>query len=154
MSVRLSEARCWEVLEQSHTGILTTLQRDGWPVSLPVWFCVIDRTIYVRTPQGSRKVARIHADERACFLVESGLAWSELRAVELRVSAAIVEAEATIEAVEAALGAKYEGFRPRRAAMPEPSRLHYSRGSAIIALRPAGALLSWDNAQISLASSA
>jgi general stress protein 26 len=154
MSVRLSEARCWEVLQASHTGILTTLQRDGWPVSLPVWFCVIDRTIYVRTPLASRKVTRIRSDERACFLVESGCAWSELRAVELRVSAEIVEETETITRAESALTAKYEEFRPRREAMPERTRRHYGRGNAIIALRPAGPLLSWDNRQITVAPTA
>jgi nitroimidazol reductase NimA-like FMN-containing flavoprotein (pyridoxamine 5'-phosphate oxidase superfamily) len=151
MSVRLTEACCWKVIAESHTGILTTLQREGWPVSLPVWFCVIDQTIYVRTPLASRKVARIRSDERACFLVESGRAWSELRAVELRVVAEIVEAAETIARAESALNAKYEAFRPRREAMPESSRRHYGRGNAIIALRPAGPPLSWDNRRIAVA---
>ena len=86
--------------------------------------------------------------------MESGRAWSELCAVELRVSAAIVEAPETVESVEAALAEKYGGFRPRRSAMPERSRVHYGGGSAIIALTPVAAPLSWDNAQIALAPSA
>jgi nitroimidazol reductase NimA-like FMN-containing flavoprotein (pyridoxamine 5'-phosphate oxidase superfamily) len=148
MSVRLSSTRRWEVIRASHTGILTTLRRDGWPVSLPVWFCVLDELIYVRTPQASQKVARIRRDERACFLVESGQSWSELRAVVLRVAAAIVEDIQTIERVEAKLTAKYGAYRPRPGAMPERSRVHYSRGSAVVALSPVGEPLSWDNAQI------
>ncbi|HEX4530444.1 MAG TPA: pyridoxamine 5'-phosphate oxidase family protein [Acidimicrobiia bacterium] len=49
MGVRLSEDEAWAELDAAHTGILTTLRRDGWPVSLPVWFATIGRQIYVRT---------------------------------------------------------------------------------------------------------
>ena len=38
MGVRLDDDEAWAELDAAHTGILTTLRRDGWPVSLPVWF--------------------------------------------------------------------------------------------------------------------
>ena len=50
MGVRLTEDEAWAELAAAHTGILTTLRRDGRPVPLPVWFVALDRTIYVRTP--------------------------------------------------------------------------------------------------------
>jgi hypothetical protein len=45
MSIRLSEAEAWAELERAHTGIFTTLQRNGWPISLPMWFVALDRHI-------------------------------------------------------------------------------------------------------------
>ena len=83
MSVRLSQDEAWEVLEHSHTGILTTLKADGAPVTLPVWFVVVDRTIGMMAPSRTKKVSRIRRDPRASFLVESGQRWAELRAVHL-----------------------------------------------------------------------
>ncbi len=56
--IRLSEDEAWDVLDKSHTGILTTLRRDGTPASLPVWYVVDERTIVVRTPPRTKKVAR------------------------------------------------------------------------------------------------
>ena len=72
MSVRLSADEAWTVLEAAHTGIFTTLRRDGMPIALPVWFVAIDRTICLAAPSRTKKVARLRHDARASFLVESG----------------------------------------------------------------------------------
>ncbi|MGH9136942.1 MAG: pyridoxamine 5'-phosphate oxidase family protein [Acidimicrobiales bacterium] len=151
MSVRLSEEEVWAFLEAGHTGIVTTLRADGWPVSLPVWYVVLDQRIYVMTPAHTRKVARIRADERACFLVERGEAWTELAAVELAVRASIVATEA--EEVATALSgfaAKYAAYRPAPVRLPKATTKHYST-QAVIRLDPIEPALSWDNARIRLA---
>jgi general stress protein 26 len=151
MGIRLSEDEVWDELNASHTGILTTLKRDGWPVTLPVWFAVRGRTIYVRTPAKTKKVARVRNDGRGCFLVESGLAWRELRAVSLPVSIGVVEDREEIAAAHAAIDAKYSGFRVTRAAMPGRAAEHYGSGMAILRLDAAGPALSWDNARLKAA---
>src|SRR5262249_23651876 len=83
MSVRLTPDEAWGVLERAHTGILTTLRRDGVPISLPMWFAVLDRTICFSTPARAKKLSRIRHDPRGSFLVESGERWAELEAVHL-----------------------------------------------------------------------
>jgi len=90
MSIRLSEGEAWEVLRTARTGIFTTLRRDGFPVSLPVWFVVEDRTILVAGPAVTKKFARVRHDDRVSFLVESGERWRELRAVHVVGRAEIV----------------------------------------------------------------
>ena len=40
MSVRMTSDEAWEFVAAAHTGILTTLRADGFPISLPVWFIV------------------------------------------------------------------------------------------------------------------
>jgi hypothetical protein len=50
MSVRLPADEARDYVTASATGIVTTLRRDGFPVALPVWFAVINREVYVRTP--------------------------------------------------------------------------------------------------------
>ena len=79
MSERLTDGEAWDVLETSHTGILTSLRRDGVPVSLPVWFVVDDRAVLVAGPAASHKFTHLRRDARVAFLVESGEAWKELR---------------------------------------------------------------------------
>jgi hypothetical protein len=62
--IRLSVDEAWDTIDRAHTGILTTLRRDGVPVSLPVWFVVLDRRIYVSGPantKSSRGSPAIHA---------------------------------------------------------------------------------------------
>ncbi|MGH7336515.1 MAG: pyridoxamine 5'-phosphate oxidase family protein, partial [Myxococcota bacterium] len=79
MGVRLTDEEVWEFLATAHTGILTTLRRDGTPIALPMWFVALDRAVYLRTLVGSKKMARIRRDPRVGFVAESGLRWAELK---------------------------------------------------------------------------
>ena len=149
MSIRLTEDEAWEELATARTGILTTLRADGWPVSLPVWFATVDRRIYLRTPAGTKKLARIRRDPRGSFLVESGVRWAELRAVQLPVTATVLDDGAEAEVASAALGAKYDGYGLAVERAPSATRRAY-RGMVVVRLDPAGKALTWDNARIRL----
>lgn len=150
MSVRMTTAEVAVFLEASHTGILTTLRRDGMPIALPVWFVMKDDRVYVATPSASRKVARLRKDGRVSFLVESGKRWAELKAVQLNGTARIVDERDLIEPVLERLEAKYAPFRTSRKAMPRSAQRHYGGGRAIIEIVPDARVLSWDNAKLKL----
>ncbi len=149
MSVRLSEEEAWAFVAGSHTGIFTTLRADGMPVALPVWFVVLDRTVCMGSPSRAKKVARVRHDPRASFLVERGLAWSELEAVSLTGTVAIVDDEERCARIDAALDLKYAGFRTESAAMPDDTRAHYA-GRTFLQFVPDERILSWDNHRIEL----
>ena len=130
MGVRLSEDEAWAELDTAHTGILTTLRRDGRPVSLPVWFATVERHIYVRTPAKTRKVEHVRHDPRATFLVERGEQWIELCAVMVYADVDLLEPGDEYEAASAAITAKYAGFRMESKAMggkklPDATKEHY-----------------------------
>jgi PPOX class probable F420-dependent enzyme len=152
MSVRLTAEQAWDFVTRSTTAIVSTLRRDGFPVTLPVWFVVIDREVYLRTPVTSKKVARVRHDDRAAVLVESGERWAELKAVSFTARASIVTDEALRTAVLRLLADKYRGRRQSRSTLPEATVRHYATAEAIIRLTPAGKLLTWDNAKVPLAS--
>ncbi len=147
MSVRLSQDEAWEVLEHSHTGILTTLKADGAPVTLPVWFVVVDRTIGMMAPSRTRKVSRIRRDPRASFLVESGQRWSELRAVHLSGSVEELGDGPIRDRIDALLDQKYAAFRTARSAMPSATQDHYAN-RAFLRFVPDPRMLTWDNRRI------
>ena len=65
--IRLTEDEAWAEIAAAHTGILTTLRRDGMPIALPVWFVAEDRTVAMRTPGATKKIARIR--QRSASLV-------------------------------------------------------------------------------------
>ena len=79
-SVRMTEDEAWQLLEESVNGILTTLRRDGRPVSLPIWYAVLDRRIYINT-RGKKVDRAIAVSTRrmviACFPQRLALAGSE-----------------------------------------------------------------------------
>jgi PPOX class probable F420-dependent enzyme len=152
VGVRLSEDEAWAVLTAAHTGIFTTLRRDGMPVALPVWFVVLDRTIGLAAPSRTKKVARLRHDPRASFLVESGERWAELEAVHLTGRVEFVNDLEEIARIDDALEAKYAAFRTARAAMPEKTQQHYA-GRTFLRLRPDPRIVSWDNRRLPLGGS-
>src|SRR5882724_9088611 len=109
MSVALPDDEAWEFVAGALTGMVTTLRRDGYPVTLPVWFVALDRRIYFRTPASSKKVARVARDQRAGFLVEAGERWAELIAVSFQAAAARVTDDQLCARVLAARAEKYDG---------------------------------------------
>jgi nitroimidazol reductase NimA-like FMN-containing flavoprotein (pyridoxamine 5'-phosphate oxidase superfamily) len=148
MSVRLTDDEAWAVLAASHTGILTSLRRDGVPIALPLWFVVLDWHIYVSGPASARRVGRIRRDPRVSFLVESGERWAELRAVHVTGRARVVTEPDVLARVADALDAKYRAFRTPRAVMPAATRGHYEVQLATIEITPDERILSWDNARL------
>ncbi len=138
----------WAVLADAHTGVLTSLRRDGVPVSLPVWFVVIERRVYVSGQAHTKKFARVRHDPRVSFLVESGERWAHLVGVHLTGRARIVEDAGLLDRVSLALHEKYSRFRTRRDEMPAPTRAHYETEIATIEIMPDDRILSWDNSRL------
>lgn len=149
MGIRLDASEIDAHLAQGHTGILTTLRRDGFPVSLPTWYVADEGRIYLNTPSKAKKLARIRNDPRASFLVESGLAWAELEAVMLYGRISEVE-DATLRArIDGLIKEKYRAFRTQRAHQPDATRRHYATG-AMLCFKPEGDPISWNNAKLRL----
>ena len=149
VGVRMAEGEAWEFLERGHTGIFTSVRADGWPVSLPVWYVIADRRVYLHTPAHTSKVSRVRRDDRACFVVESGERWVELAAVVLRVRGAVLAGGDEAEQATALFEEKYAGFRPQAAALPSATQRHYD-GFVVIRLEPDGPPLTWDNSRLRL----
>lgn len=147
--VRMSDEEIWDFVRRSHTGILTTLRRDGVPIALPVWFVCLDRVVYSRTR--GRKLARIRRDPRASFLVETGERWAELKAVCFTGRADVPElTPEQLAGLEEQLDRKYAPFVTARHAMPEATRAVYRSGFAWVRFMPDERVLNWDNARLPL----
>lgn len=149
MGVQLTEDEQREFLERGHTGIITTLRRDGWPVSLPVWYAVLDGKVWLGTPPKAKKVVRLRNDDRCSFLVEGGEKWVDLIAVEFRARAVLVDDGPETEAVKAELARKYEDFRPPQELLPPATQGHYA-ARQYIRLEPTEPAISWHNQKIRL----
>lgn len=148
VGIRLDDDEAWAFVADAHTGVLTTLRRDGVPVSLPVWFVARDRHVYVQTPERAKKLDRIRHDSRAAFVVEDGERWTELKAVSMTGHARVVEG-AEAEAARDALTEKYASYGLPGSRVPARTKAHYAR-SAVVRFDPDERFLTWDNARLRL----
>jgi PPOX class probable F420-dependent enzyme len=147
LSVRLTEAETQDFLARSHTGILSTLRRDGSPASMPMWFVMIDGHVYVRTLATSRKAQHMRQDPRVSFLVECGRAWRELKAVVVSGRAVVVTDPALVAAIDERFAAKYaDDLMPEDA--PDITRRHYAAARVHIRVDAERRIRTWDNAKL------
>jgi PPOX class probable F420-dependent enzyme len=149
MGIRLTKDEAWEAVKSAHTGILTTLRRDGMPIALPVWFVVDGRAIVLTTPAGTTKIARVRHDPRASFLVESGQRYLELRGVHFTGQVETVEDADAKARIEAAVDAKYAPFRLPAGDLPAAAQAYYAE-QVFLRFVPEERILTWDNARLAM----
>lgn len=146
-SPRMTEDEIWSYLTEGHTGIHTTLRRDGVPIAMPLWYAVLDRIIYVQTR--GRKLARIRHDARSSFLVESGERWADLKAVHLTGVSEIVDLEQELSArFRTEMDRKYAAFSSQ-AQMPKDTATYYATAvTGVVRFTPDSRVLHWDNTKL------
>ncbi len=145
---RMTTDEIWSFVTDSHTGIMTTLRRDGVPIALPIWFVCLDRTIYLKTR--GKKLLRITNDSRASFLVESGERWADLKAVHLTGTAEIVDLDETMShRFRSEMDRKYNPYRMATGTMPQETAEHYAKAiGGVVRFTPDERVLNWDNAKL------
>ena len=70
---KLAEAERDAFLSKTRLGILNTVNADGFPLGVPVWFDWDGEVVRIFTVATSQKVQRIEADSRASLLVVNDL---------------------------------------------------------------------------------
>ena len=137
MSVRLNEDEAWSVIEGSHTGIITTLRADGSPVTLPMWFVVIDRTVCFFTFAHTKKVARIKAKTDATVAVEGARRRTALvnAALEGKLDAALSLLKLQVIDAQVLAGRRLSDDMLREL-LPQPRAPHQG-DSALAVIQPA-----------------
>lgn len=148
VSVRMDRDEAWERIAGAHTGIVTSLRRDGTPIATPMWFCVVDGSVHFRTPAAAKKTARLRRDPRVSFLVEGGERWAQLWAVHLAGRAVEVDDDEVVARVDAALQDKYAAYKTPRSAMADGTRAHYERPFVVLRIDAEDRIISWDNTKL------
>ena len=143
MGIAMSDVVIWEMLTEAEKGIFVSLRRSGMPIALPVWFVVHERSIYLRTPAQSAKVARVTADDRVAFLVDDGRVWAELRGIHVSGTAEVVDDAQMNELVGSMLDEKYAGMRTASSQRSAATNKHYA-DRRLIRISP-DQIMSWDN---------
>lgn len=151
MGVRLDQQEIDEFLDNGHTLILTTVDKDGYPHSTPIWYVYMDGLIYTRGRRRSQKTANIRRNSKVGCVVEEGLRWRELKAVMIRGRAEEVTDPAEQERFQRANAEKYDSFRESQKDLPKATRSHYSTPFIIWKITPEKRLATWDNKKIAVA---
>jgi PPOX class probable F420-dependent enzyme len=80
--IQMTDAELRDFLAKSQTIIITSINRDGMPHPMPMWYGVEpDGSVVMTTFTRSQKIRNIERDPRVTLLVEDGTIYGELRGV-------------------------------------------------------------------------
>ncbi len=141
-AIALSAEEQRRYLEESHTIILTTLDRHGYPHSVAMWYVVEpDGAVAMTTFTKAQKIVNLRRDPRCALLVESGRTYPELKGLLIRGRATI---DADTDHVLEVLGRIHEKYNQGQAAEVHDALLGQARKRVVIRI-PAERVASWDH---------
>ena len=145
-TIALSPEEQRRFLEASHTIILTSLDRQGYPHSVAMWYVADpDGTVLMTTFAKSQKAVNLRRDPRCALLLESGRTYPELRGLLVRGRAALDGDVEHVLDVLARVHAKYDAPGPADG-LREAMR-GQARKRVVIRVRPER-VASWDHAKL------
>ncbi len=108
-SIALSDEEVLDYIVGSKTLIMGTINHDGWPHLVPMWFSMIDGLAHMHTYKTSQKVKNIERDDRGSALIEDGTQYNQLRGVFMRGRYQVVDDQELCYRIGVANSAKYMG---------------------------------------------
>jgi PPOX class probable F420-dependent enzyme len=144
IALTLEEQRAY--LEASHTTILTSLDRRGYPHSVAMWYVVApDGSVVMTTFAKSQKALNLSRDPRCALLVESGRTYDELKGLLIRGRATLEHDEERVLDVLEGVHRKY-GTPDPGGSLREAMRAQ-ARKRVVIRVRPER-VSSWDHRKL------
>ena len=106
--IRMTTAELERFLGQERVLRLATIDEDGWPAVVPVWFVWHGGAFWVWNLDRAKRTRRLEAhDTRVAVVVDGGTAYQELRGVHARVRHRFVDDDDTPVDVRATYSRKY-----------------------------------------------
>ena len=114
--IRMTEQEVEALLEEERTITVASIEEDGRPHLVAMWYVVAEGTVTFWTYGSSHKMRNLRRDPRLSVLVEAGEAYQELRGAQLQGRAVIVEDDEEVARIGLALAERYTGPVDERAA--------------------------------------
>jgi general stress protein 26 len=77
----LAEPRIQQLLGTRDVVLLATVQPDGAPLAMPMWFLHDPATLTMISVAGTQKVKNLRRDPRVCVVAEGGSSVGDVRGV-------------------------------------------------------------------------
>jgi PPOX class probable F420-dependent enzyme len=101
--IRMSEQEIARFLEQGRTLAVATINPDGAPHLVAMWYALTDGKISMWMYAKSQKALNLQRDPRITCMMESGATYGELRGVQIRGRATLVEEVVRVQAIGEAI---------------------------------------------------
>ena len=107
--IRMNDEEIRAFLEEQRKLQVATIDHDGWPHLVAMWYVLINDEVVFWTYARSQKAINLRRDPRLTCLVEAGERYEELRGVQIKGQAAINDERATVQRIGEAIWERYTG---------------------------------------------
>ena len=107
--IRMNDEEIRAFLEEQRTLQVATIDHDGWPHLVAMWYVLINDQIVFWTYAKSQKAANLRRDDRLTCLVETGERYDELRGVQIKGRAIINDDRETVQRIGEVIYEHYTG---------------------------------------------
>lgn len=119
--ITMTEDEIQAFLSEKHTLQVATIDHDGYPHLVAMWYVFVDGRVVFWTYARSQKAVNLRRDPRLTCLVETGELYEELRGVQIKGHATLYEDRPTVQHYgeliwERSAGTLNENTRPMVAA--------------------------------------
>jgi PPOX class probable F420-dependent enzyme len=148
--IRMTDAERQQFLAEAQTIVICSLDPNGFPHPMPMWFGLEDDgSVVMTTFTKSQKIKNIERDPRVSLLVEDGTVYNELRGVVLYGRAELLRDTEEVLDVLARVSARSAGGAGNA---PDPEQLRSALMATVpkrtgIRIRPEK-IVSWDHRKL------
>lgn len=107
--IRMNDEEIRAFLEEQRTLQVATIDHDGFPHLVAMWYVLINNEIAFWTYARSQKALNLRRDPRLTCLVETGTSYEKLRGVQIKGNAVISDDLATVQRLGEAIFTRYTG---------------------------------------------
>jgi len=113
----MTEEEAWRFIDSREKLYVAFPMANGYPHVTPIWFCVLDKKLYLRTQDYKMKTKLAKAG-KACCTLDDGSKYRELRGVVIWGQSKVVVETELIDRIEKIMRMRYREQQWRTAEMP------------------------------------
>ncbi|HVB72066.1 MAG TPA: TIGR03618 family F420-dependent PPOX class oxidoreductase [Ktedonobacteraceae bacterium] len=107
--IRMNDEEIRSFLQEQRTLQVATINHDGWPHLVAMWYALINDQVVFWTYAKSQKAINLRRDGRLTCLVETGERYDELRGVQIKGRAIINDDRETVQRIGETIYERYTG---------------------------------------------
>ncbi|GAC1378109.1 MAG: PPOX class F420-dependent oxidoreductase [Ktedonobacteraceae bacterium] len=107
--IRMTDDEISAFLEEERTLQVATIDHDGFPHLVAMWYVVLNNEIVFWTYAKSQKAINLRRDPRLTCLVETGEQYNELRGIQIKGHAVLSEDRDIVQKIGEAIWERYTG---------------------------------------------
>lgn len=145
--IRMNEEEVAGFIEAGKSLQLATINKDGSPHLVTMWYGIMDGRIAIETFEKSQKAVNLRRDARVACLLESGTEYNELKGVQINGTVRLVtEPGEILEVMKAVLRRNHEMDEE----MLETAAAHGAKKRIGAIIEPTK-VVSWDHTKLDVA---